>query len=198
VCDAGQVPGCVDRPVVLYLQERCHDEPVIASAKMERGMANDNAHNVDRAWELMKKIGFAMLVTRDGDKLRSRPMSAYLEREENTIYFLTDARHHKDDEIARNAGVNLSFADAGSQKYISVTGNASVSNDRAKIKELFSTPAKAWWSSADDPNIRVLKITPDDAEYWDSPGSVISYVKMAAAAVTGTRPNIGDNRKVTM
>ena len=161
-------------------------------------MANDNAHNVDRAWELMKKIGFAMLVTRDGDKLRSRPMSAYLEREENTIYFLTDARHHKDEEIARNAGVNLSFADASSQKYISVTGNASVSNDRAKIKELFSTPAKAWWSSADDPNIRVLKITPDDAEYWDSPGSVISYVKMAAAAVTGTRPNIGDNRKVTM
>ena len=165
---------------------------------MERGMANDNAHNVDRAWELMKKIGFAMLVTRDGDKLRSRPMSAYLEREENTIYFLTDARHHKDEEIARNAGVNLSFADASSQKYISVTGNASVSNDRAKIKELFSTPAKAWWSSADDPNIRVLKITPDDAEYWDSPGSVISYVKMAAAAVTGTRPNIGDNRQVTM
>ena len=161
-------------------------------------MANDNAKNIDRAWELMKKIGFAMLVTRDGDKLRSRPMSAYLEREENTIYFLTDARHHKDEEIARNAGVNLSFADASSQKYISVTGNASVSNDRAKIKELFSTPAKAWWSSADDPNIRVLKITPDDAEYWDSPGSVISYVKMAAAAVTGTRPNIGDNRKVTM
>lgn len=49
--------------------------------------------------------------------------------------------------------------------------------DRAWIKELFSTPAKAWWDSADDPNIRVLKVTPDDAEFWDTPGSVISYVK---------------------
>ena len=29
---------------------------------MERNMANDDARNVDRAWELMKKIGFAMLV----------------------------------------------------------------------------------------------------------------------------------------
>jgi general stress protein 26 len=161
-------------------------------------MAYDNAQNVDRAWELMKKIGFAMLVTRDGDKLRSRPMSAYPEREENTIYFLTDARHQKDEEIARNPSVNLSFADAGSQKYISVTGHAVVSNDRAKITELFSTSAKAWWNSADDPNIRVLKVTPDDAEFWDTPGSVISYVKMAAAAVTGTRPSIGDNRKVAM
>ena len=161
-------------------------------------MTNDNARDVERAWELMKKIGFAMLVTRDGDKLRARPMSAYLERESNTIYFLTDARRHKDEEIARNPGINLSFADASAQKYVSLTGNAVVSNDRAKIKELFTTTAKAWWESADDPNIRVLKVTPDDAEYWDSPGTVISYVKMAAAAVTGTRPDIGENRKVAI
>ena len=161
-------------------------------------MTNDNAHNVDRAWELMKKIGFAMLVTRNGDKLRARPMSAYLERENNAIFFLTDARRHKDEEIARNPNINLSFANASNQKYVSLTGTAVVSNDRAKIKQLFSTPAKAWWDSAEDPNIRVLKITPDDAEFWDSPGPVISYVKMAAAAVTGTRPDLGDNRKVTM
>jgi general stress protein 26 len=166
---------------------------------MERNMADDNhTHDIDRVWNLMKKIGFAMLVTRDGDKLRARPMSAYLERDENAIYFLTDARRHKDEEIARDPNVNLSFANASDQKYVSVTGPAIVSNDRARIKELFSTPAKAWWNSADDPNIRVLKITPDDAEFWDSPGSVISYVKMAAAAVTGTRPDIGDNRKVAM
>ena len=161
-------------------------------------MANDNAQNIDRVWELMKKITFAMLVTRDGDKLRARPMSAYLERDNNAIYFLTDARRHKDDEIARNPAVNLSFADTGGQKYVSLTGIAAVSNDRAKIKQLFSTEAKAWWDSADDPNIRVLEITPDDAEFWDSPGTVISYVKMAAAAVTNTRPEIGDNRKVSM
>jgi general stress protein 26 len=164
----------------------------------EPDMTNDNARDADRAWELMKKIGFAMLVTHDGDKLRARPMSAYLDRDNNEIYFLTDARRHKDEEIARNPGINLSFADAGGQKYVSVTGTAVVSNDRAKIKQLFSTPAKAWWDSAEDPNIRVLKITPDDAEYWDSPGSVIAYVKMATAAVTGSRPEIGDNRKVAL
>jgi general stress protein 26 len=125
-------------------------------------------------------------------------MSAYLDQGSNTICFLTDARRHKDDEIARNRNVNLSFADAGSQKYVSLTGTAVISNDRGKIRELFSTPAKAWWDSADDPNIRLLKVTPDDAEFWDSPGTVVSYVKMAAAAVTGTRPDLGDNRKVAM
>src|SRR5882757_2142604 len=180
--------GNIVRPAPLSLQQQWSDD-----------MANDNTtRDIDRVWELMKKIGFAMLVTRDGDKLRARPMSAYLERENNAVYFLTDARRHKDDEIARNPNINLSFADAGSQKYVSVSGTAVVSNDRARIKELFSTPAKAWWDSADDPNIRVLKISPEDAEFWDSPGTVISYVKMAAAAVTGTRPDIGDNRKVAI
>lgn len=161
-------------------------------------MSNNDMRDQDRAWDLMKKIGFAMLVTRDGDKLRARPMSAYLARDENMIYFLTGARHHKDEEIARNPQVNLSFADAGSQTYVSLTGTAAVSNDRNKIRDLFTTTAKAWWDSAEDPNIRLLKITPDDAEFWDSPGTVVSYVKMAAAAVTGTRPDIGDNRKVSM
>jgi general stress protein 26 len=161
-------------------------------------MANNTAGDIERVWELMKKIGFAMLVTRDGEKLRARPMSAYLEREDNAIYFLTDARRHKDEEIAHNPQVNLSFADAGRQKYVSVSGSAVISNDRAKIKQVFSTPAKAWWDSAEDPNIRVLKITPEDAEFWDSPGTLTSYVKMTAAAITGARPDLGDNRKVAL
>jgi Pyridoxamine 5'-phosphate oxidase like len=59
-------------------------------------------------------------------------------------------------------------------------------------------PAKAWWNSPDDPNIRVLKVTPIDAQYWDAPGSTVAYVKMAAAALTGSRPSMGENRKVTM
>ncbi|MDU1671749.1 MAG: pyridoxamine 5'-phosphate oxidase family protein, partial [Bradyrhizobium sp.] len=124
-------------------------------------MSNNDMRDQDRAWDLMKKIGFAMLVTRDGNKLRARPMSAYLARDENMIYFLTDARHHKDEEIARNPQVNLSFADAGSQTYVSLTGTAAVSNDRNKIRDLFTTTAKAWWDNAEDPNIRLLKITPD-------------------------------------
>lgn len=156
------------------------------------------SNDTNKVWDMMEKVGVAMLVTKDGEKLRSRPMGAFVSRDENKVYFLADARQHKDSEIERFASVNLAFANASSQKYVSVTGRAEVSNDRGKIKELFNTAAKAWWQSADDPNIRVLKVTPDDAEYWDTPGTVVAYVKMAAAAATGTRPEIGDNKKVRM
>jgi general stress protein 26 len=156
------------------------------------------ADDANRAWTLMEKISICMLSTRDGEQIRSRPMGAYVRRQENAVYFLTDVRRHKDDEIQKFPNVCLAFADASGQKYVSMTGSAAVSNDRGKIRELFNTPAKAWWESAEDPNIRVLKVTPNDAEYWDSPGSIVSYIKMAAAAATGTRPDLGDNRKVAM
>lgn len=152
----------------------------------------------DRVWELADKISIAMLASWDGQNPHSRPMSAHIAREENAFYFLADKRHHKDDDIRNFPTVCLSFADASSQKYVSITGEASISDDRAKIKELWSPWAKAWWSSADDPNICLLKVQPTQAEYWDTPGKVVSTVKMAVAAMTGSRPDIGENRKVTM
>ena len=156
------------------------------------------ADDVTRTWQLMGRIGIAMLVTRDGDELRARPMAAHVAEDDNAIYFLTDARRHKDVEIAQSPQVNLSFADTSGQTYVSVSGTARISNDRAAIKQLFSTAAKAWWSSADDPDIRVLTVTPHNAEYWDGSGKLLSAIKMATAAATGTRPTLGDNSKVSM
>jgi len=154
--------------------------------------------SVTRTWELMEKITFCMLSTRVGEDIRSRPMAAHIEPIENAIYFLTDVASHKDEEIEQRHNVGLSFADSKGQKYVSVTAEAEVSNDRGRINELFSTPAKAWWDNADDPAIRVLKVTPKYAEYWDSPGTVVSYVKMIAAAVSHAKPDMGDNAKVTL
>lgn len=158
----------------------------------------EEADNVARVWDLAEKISIAMLANWDGQNPHSRPMHAHLARNENAFYFLADRRHHKDDDIRKFPTVCLAFADVSDQKYVSITGEASVSTDRAKIQEFWTTWAKAWWSSADDPNICLLKVIPTQAEYWDTPGKIISSVKMAVAAATGSRPDIGDNKKVAM
>ena len=158
------------------------------------------AHQGDakHVWDMMEKIGLCMLATADGQDIRSRPMAAHVDRDEKMVYFLTDAASHKDDEIARNPAVCLAFADPGGSDYVSVSGHAEVSNDRARIKQLFSTPAKAWWDDAEDPAIRVLKVSPRDAQYWDGPGRAVSVAKMLMAAVSDSRPDLGDNAKVRM
>ena len=154
--------------------------------------------DVTRVWELMEKIGFAMLSTHDGEDIRARPMAPSFEREEKRILFLTDKDSYKEEQIETNPNVGLTFADSSSQTYVSVTGRAVLSNDREKIREIWSFAAKAWWDSPEDPAIRLLTVTLKDAEYWDSPGTVRSYIKMAAAAVSSARPEMGDNAKVEM
>ncbi|NOV21773.1 general stress protein [Ensifer adhaerens] len=151
-----------------------------------------------KVWNLAEKIGFCMLATQVGCSIRSRPMSAHPQASENAFNFLTDVASHKDDEIETNRSVCLALAESKGQKYVSISGAVEVLNDRSKIRDLWATPAKAWWDSADDPSIRVLKVTPDFAEYWDSPGTIVSYIKMAAAAVSHVRTDMGDNAKVTM
>lgn len=155
-------------------------------------------NGIDHVWDLMEKIGFCMLVTHEGEDLRSRPMAAYLDRDANRIFFLTDVASHKDQEIAANPRVNLAFADNSGMDYVSLSGTATISNDRQKVKELWATPAKAWWDSPDDPSIRVLTITPQDAHYWDSPGKAVAYFKMAVAAVSNSRPDMGENKTVRL
>ena len=149
-----------------------------------------------RVWDMMEKISICMLTTHDGEQIRSRPMGAFARREDEAVYFLSDARRHKDDEIADNPNVCLAFADG--QNFVSLTGHAMVSRDQAKIKELWSTPAKAWWDSPDDPNIRLLTVKPNDAEFWEGPGKVVASIKMMAAAASKTRPELGEHRKVAM
>jgi general stress protein 26 len=154
----------------------------------------------DVAWELIEDIKLCMLVSHDGtgDQLRARPMDSHAARDEDAIYFLTDVRSHKDDEVEINDNVCLTFADNSGYRYVSVTGTANVLDDRRKIEELWTPDNKAFWDSKDDPNIRVLRVRPSQAEYWNSPGKVVTVVKMAAAALTGAKPELGDNRKVVL
>jgi len=154
----------------------------------------------DRVWDLIGDIKFAMLVTHDGegDELRARPMHAHGKREEDAIYFLSDRRHHKDDEIHVNDNVCVAFADNSGMRYVSVTGTATVLEDRAKIQALWDPSNKAFWDNENDPNICVLRVRPSMAEFWDSPGKIVTTVKMAAAALTGAKPDLGTNRKVAL
>jgi len=157
-------------------------------------------HDQDRVWDLIDTIKFAMLVTHDGegDELRARPMHAHGKREDDAIYFLTDRRHQKDDEIQINDNICLAFADTGGQRYLSVTGTATVLDDRALVHDLWDASNKAFWDDENDPDIRVLRVRPSMAEFWDNPGRVVTSVKMVAAALTGAKLEFGENRKVVL
>ncbi|TJX73164.1 MAG: general stress protein [Mesorhizobium sp.] len=152
----------------------------------------------DRIWELARDIDICMFVTWDGEYNRARPLSARVRREEGAIYFLVNEDSAKNEQLAKYPKVTLAWSDSSHYKYVTISGSAAVTNDRGKIAELWEKTDKAWWESASDPEIRLIKVTPDEGELWDSPGFVVATAKMVFAAVSGTKPDVGDNAKVQL
>ncbi len=151
------------------------------------------AEIADRVWELIDRIGFCMFVTWDGTQIASRPLSSRVARDAHAIHFLVSAGSSRSWHIDTQPRVNLAYADTGAMKFVSLSGTAALDNDRAKIAELWSAFDKAWWDDADDPDIRLLTVTPESAELWDSPNKAVAFAAMLGAAVTGGKPKLGDN-----
>ena len=152
----------------------------------------------DRIWELAEKIDVGMFTTWDGQQQQSRPLSARVRRDEHAIYFLVDVGGEKNAQIDRFPKVSCAWADNGNYKYALVAGDATLTNDRAKIEELWTNFDKAWWEDKTDPTIRLLTLTPEKGELWDSPGKAVALAKMVAAVVSGAAPKMGDNAKVDL
>lgn len=143
-----------------------------------------------------------MLTTIDenGD-LHSRPMSSNGDIDANgDLWFFTNASSHKVSEIGKLPKVNVSFADPDNQRYVSVSGTAQLSRDRAKIDELWRPQFKIWFPEGkDDPEIALLRVNLEKAEYWDSPSSTVGYaLSFVSSLVTGKQPDLGENKKVDL
>jgi general stress protein 26 len=155
-------------------------------------------NETEHVWDLADRISICMLTTHAGDRLRSRPMHAIVDREAGCLWFITDQRGAKEDEIKASPEVCLAFADTGCNAFLSLTGRAEIMRDSAKASELWNNEAQAWWPGGPtDPQVRVLRVIPENAEYWDARGnSVAVALKLAAARISGHPPDLGENRKV--
>ena len=165
-------------------------------------MAQTTASNeIETLRELIKDIRFAMLTTVDEDgSLRSRPMATQSAEFDGELWFFTEASSPKAGEVERDHRVNVSYAAPDDNRYVSVSGTARMVRDRAKAKELWKPALKAWFpEGVDDPNLALLCVQVEKAEYWDSPSSkMIQLAGFLKAVVTGQRIDPGENEKLDL
>ena len=129
-------------------------------------------NHISRVWEIIEKARVGMLTTRFAGGLRARPLEARADRDAGIIWFVTDVRGAKDDEIDAAHDIGLAFIDEDGRAYLSITGRASVIRDIAKAKEIWKKTDDRWLPGGpDDPNVRVLRVEPVTAEVWDGPSS---------------------------
>lgn len=161
---------------------------------------SSHREQVDRAWDVVARVGVCMMTTAYAQGLRARPLEARPDRAAGLIWFVTDVRGAKDDEIADTPEVCLIFIDPKQRVYLSLSGRAEVRRDAAKAAEIWAETDDVWWPEGpSDPNVRVIRFEPRLAEYWDGPASSkVAACEFAKARATGEKPNLGENRKVTV
>ncbi len=161
------------------------------------GTTQDEAKQ--KIWSMMKDIRFAMLTTVDGVHLRARPMAASQTGFDGTLWFFTRASSHKVAEVGSERDVGVTYADPNAQNYVSLSGRATLVKDKPSIEAHWSESVRTWFPKGrDDPDIALLKVEVDAAEYWDAPNSAMvhayGYVK---AVLTGEPPHPGENQKIS-
>ena len=160
-------------------------------------MADEN--KIARVWDIIEHAGICMLTTRFDGGLRARPLEARPDRNAGLLWFVTDLRSGKEHEIEIEHDVGLVFIDPKEKAYLSITARAEVRRDPGKAETIWKSTDNMWWSGPNDPNVCVLRVEPLVAELWDGPASkAVAAYEFARARLTGEKPNLGENRKVTV
>jgi general stress protein 26 len=162
----------------------------------------DDPAELAKVRELIDRMKVGMLTTFDRELgPRSRPLQSLEVDEDACIWFFTSGTSPKVDEIRHEHGqVCVSYADPAKQDYLSVTGTARLVRDKAKMQALWTPWVKVWFPQGlDDPDLVLLGVRIEQAEYWDSPGSRVARLYgMAKALAIGDKDAIGENRKVAV
>lgn len=140
--------------------------------------------------KLVEDINICMFITNNSnDHEHTRPMATIEAELDGTLWFYTDLRSIKVDEVQNQHRVHLVYAHPGQSAYLDLWGSAQLVTDRQQVIDKWSPMVKAWFPDGiKDPNLALLKVQPLEAFYWESKsGKMVQFFKMAASIVTGER-----------
>lgn len=161
---------------------------------------SDRKSDHDKLWDLIKDIKFGLLVHRHPNgMLHSHPLTTQNKSidEGSTLWFFIGKDSELYTNVQADGNVNVSYANPEKDSYVSLSGQASISSDRAKKEELFGTLTKAWFpGGVDDPNLALLAVRLNHAEYWEAKeGQTKQLIKMALAAISGEKVHLKAEHK---
>jgi len=143
---------------------------------------SENQEAIEKVRELIKDIDTAMLTTVSEEGLVSRPMKTQDVEFDGNLWFLTKKDTGKFHELLRNRYVNVAYAD---KSFVSIRGEAELVESAEKVKQ-FWNPAygELLETTFDDPNLILIKVKAETAEYWDS-GNKFKMVKFMFRRMLG-------------
>lgn len=164
------------------------------------------SQEMEKFYDLVEDIEICMMTTRRQDgHLRSRPMANQRRTDGSDLWFVTTTASDKLRDLEGDHHVNLSYYRDGNKEWVSVSGIATISRDRQRIRELYAPDWKMWFrdegdprhGTVDDPRMVLIGVTVHAAEFLevDKPKPVILY-ELVKGWITGTEPDLGEMHEV--
>lgn len=153
--------------------------------------------NIDKVQAIIKDIKFTMMTTINSKSdLHAWPMTTTeTSLAAKEIWFVGDKTSDVVKDLQNNNKVGLTYASEDSKNYVSISANAELVEDKAKLEELWSPIDSAFFEHGkEDPNVQLIKVVPHGVECWISGSSTVNMFKMAVAAVQDgkTAEDIGE------
>lgn len=117
--------------------------------------------------DILNDVDVVMLtsISEEG-KLVARPMQTQELEYDGDLWFITMKHTDKYKEIEANPTVNISVV---GKSYASISGTAKIVDDRERLdKHWNKIYEKMFDTHPKDPNLTMVKIEMDSAEYWDT------------------------------
>ena len=151
-----------------------------------------------RLADLIADTEVGMLTTEDSDgTLRSRPLMTLEMDEAGRLWFFTQLSTRKVGDMDQHRKVNLSYADVARQSFVSISGRVRLLRDPDKARDLWTQRVKPWFpSELDDPDLGLLEVTVEAAEYWDVPASRMQRLFGMMASPDGEPGQPGEHAEV--
>ena len=84
------------------------------------------------------------------------------------LWFLTSRTAAKAADVRDRRQVNVSYTSTERECYVSVSGVATLVDDREKARSLWSASYAPWFPKGlDDPDLTLIRVEAEEAAYWD-------------------------------
>jgi general stress protein 26 len=151
--------------------------------------------------EKIDDLRFCMFtsVAADGT-LASQPMTNQQLDDDGCLWFFTSCDTELAENIVARPEVSVTFSQPDDQLYVALSGHATQVTDRERMRELWNPMVEAWFPrGVDDPDLELIRVSVDSADYWDAPSSkMVRLFKMARSVLTGHAPDLGEHGHLRM
>lgn len=154
----------------------------------------DHQKAIEKLKDLSESARICMFCT-ELNKLpiATRPMSLQETDKEGNLWFISSDKSNKNFEINEDNRVQLFFMNNSNSEYLSVFGKAFIYHDKSTIEDKWSPLANAWFDGKDDPDVTIIRVTPDETYYWDTKaGKLVTILSFVGAAISGKKTDNSD------